>query len=115
MHSHQRMTQYIRNRDTNINMMQGGSDADEKITEKQAEQAGLLNFLRGGKTYGGETIINRIRMFTYRIGAGGGIALALVILLVIFIAVMRYQSGSFDFLSAPFKSTIKPTHKFEFF
>ena len=115
MHSHQRMTQYIRNRETDINKMQGGRDAEQKITEKEAEQAGLINFLRGGKTYGGETIINRIRMFTYRIGVGGGIATFLVLLLVLFIGIMRYQSGNFDFIKAPLGLTVKPTHKFEFF
>jgi len=114
MHSHQRMTQFIRNR-TDINSMQGGRDASQKITEQQAQDAGMINFLRGGKTYGGETIINRIRMFTYRIGVGGGIATFLVLLLVLFIGIMRYQSGNFDFIKAPLGQTVKPVQKFEFF
>jgi hypothetical protein len=116
MHSHQRMTQYIRK--TNINDMQGGRDADQKITQEQAEQAGLINFLRGGKTYGGETIINRIRMFTYRIGLGGGIGIffAIFILLVfLFIGYKYSQEGNLDFIKGPLGLTVKPTHKFEFF
>ena len=111
MHSHQRMTHYIKNiPDTRI----GGRYSGENLTPEQLKDIPLIDRLYGGKTFGG-TIMNRIRMFTYKIGVVRGIALALVILLVMIIAVMRYQTGSFDFLSSPFKSTVVPRHKFEFF
>jgi hypothetical protein len=111
MHSHQRMTHYIRNiPDTRI----GGRDSGENLTPEQLKNSPLIDRVYGGKTFGG-TIMNRIRMFTYKIGAGGVIAIILAILLFLFIVVMRVKSGSFDFLSSPFKSTVVPRHKFEFF
>jgi hypothetical protein len=119
MHSHQRMTQFIRNR-TDINSMQGGRDASQKITEQQAQDAGMINFLRGGKMFGGETIINRIRMFTYRIGGGsvfGTVVGIILLILLLLIGYMRVTTGNFDFITE-FKfpgQTVKPVQKFEFF
>jgi len=112
MHSHQRMSQYIRT----PNQMLGGRDADQKITEQQAASAGAINFLRGGKTYGGETIINRIRMFTYRIGLGEGFGIGIAVVLFIaicFIAYKRYSTGSFKFITG--SSNIHQSPKLEFF
>lgn len=118
MHTHQRMTQFIRNR-TDINSIQGGART-EPVTEQQAKDAGMINFLRGGKMFGGETIINRIRMFTYRIGGGsvfGTVVGIILLILLLLVGYMRVTTGNFDFIT-DFKfpgQTVKPVQKFEFF